>query len=87
MRSGTPIRPPVATTNRPCSRRRARWEGFLVAPTDAEYSFYMQNMDGARLFIDGQCLIDNWREQEWQTSGRHANMRLTKGSHRLILGH
>ena len=65
----------------------ARWEGCLVAPADAEYSFYMQNMDGARLFIDGQRLIDNWSEQEWQTSGRHADVRLTKGSHRLILEH
>ena len=65
----------------------ARWEGSLVAPTEDEYEFYIQSMDGARLFIDNQCLIDNWHEQEWQASGRHANIRLNKGSHRFMLEH
>jgi hypothetical protein len=65
----------------------ARWEGYLVAPTDDEYAFYVQSMDGVRLFIDNQCLIDNWHEQAWKSSGRHASMRLQKGPHRLVMEH
>jgi len=65
----------------------ARWEGFLIAPSDDDYSFYIQSMDGARLFIDDQCLVNNWHEQDWQSSGRHANMRLNKGPHHFILEH
>jgi hypothetical protein len=65
----------------------ARWNGYLVVPTDADYAFYVQNMDGVRLFIDNRCLIDNWHEQNWQTSGRHANIHLDKGPHRLTIEH
>ncbi len=65
----------------------ARWEGYLLAPTDAEYSFYMQSMAGARMYIDNQCVINNWHEQSWASSGRHTNLRLNKGPHRLALEH
>jgi alpha-D-xyloside xylohydrolase len=38
----------------------ARWEGTLTAPEDGEYEFGVEYDDGARLFLDGKLLVDDW---------------------------
>jgi hypothetical protein len=37
-----------------------RWEGMLRVPETGEYTFYLFSDDGARLFLDGHLVIDNW---------------------------
>ncbi len=38
----------------------ARWEGVLTAPEDGEYEFGVEYDDGARLFLDGKQLVEDW---------------------------
>ncbi len=38
-----------------------RWSGFLQAPFDGEYTFYISTADSYRLWIDDVLLIDNWQ--------------------------
>jgi hypothetical protein len=59
----------------------------LDVPQDAEYIFYAQSCDGMRLYLDGQCVLDNWRDQTWEASGRGVKWRLTKGPHPLVVEH
>jgi len=62
-----------------------RGEGVLRAPVTADYSFYSQSDDGLRLIIDGNIVIDAWRDQKWAASGTAGNMALTAGDHSLRL--
>lgn len=64
----------------------ARWEGYLIAPKDADYSFYLQSIGGARLFIDGVLVSDHWNSRQWNP-GRHAETFLASGAHRLVVEH
>lgn len=53
--------PPVAYQQAATARTfSVRWTGFLQAPHDGNYVFTTLSDDGARLWIDGQKLIDNW---------------------------
>lgn len=65
----------------------ARWSGMLHVPRTADYDFFLEADDGARLWLDGNCLINNWDNREWQGSGRHANVRLTTGTHSIVMEH
>lgn len=38
----------------------ARWEGTLHPTEDGEYELGVEYDDGARLFVDGQLLVDDW---------------------------
>ncbi|MCG7378759.1 glycoside hydrolase family 3 C-terminal domain-containing protein [Paenibacillus sp. ACRSA] len=38
----------------------ARWVGKLIAPMTADYTFYLPASGGARLFLEGELLLDNW---------------------------
>ncbi len=40
-----------------------RWTGFLVPPRDDRYTLHVVADDGVRLWLDGQKLVDAWREQ------------------------
>ncbi|MGD9873495.1 MAG: PA14 domain-containing protein [Kiritimatiellia bacterium] len=71
----------------PSSGWSARWEADLSILEDDEYIFYTQSDDGLRLYIDDQLLVDNWKDQDWKTSGQHAQMKLSKGLHRLKVEH
>jgi alpha-D-xyloside xylohydrolase len=38
----------------------ARWEGTLTVPEDGEYEFGVEYDDGARLYLDGKLLVEDW---------------------------
>ena len=63
----------------------ARWHGVLDVPQTADYEFYSQSSDGLRMWIDGDLVIDNWKEQDWLHSGFHATRHLTRGRHTIRL--
>ncbi len=39
-----------------------RWTGMLTPPTTGLYEFAATSDDGMRLYLDGELLIDNWRD-------------------------
>jgi outer membrane protein OmpA-like peptidoglycan-associated protein len=41
----------------------ARWTGWLRVPTSGHYVLYLDVDDGARLWLDGRLLLDEWRGQ------------------------
>lgn len=40
-----------------------RWTGYVKAPASGNYTFYLRSDDGARLWVDGVLLIDNWSDK------------------------
>jgi beta-glucosidase len=40
-----------------------RWTGKIRVESDGEYQFFVQGDDGFRLFVNGQKIIDEWRDQ------------------------
>jgi beta-glucosidase len=54
-----------------------RWTGALTPPTTGTYTFALSSDDGSRLFIGGQQVIDNWRDQATHTE--RASVQLTAG--------
>jgi len=38
-----------------------RWTGYFVPRTDDDYKFYVSADDGVRLFINDECVIDDWQ--------------------------
>jgi hypothetical protein len=65
----------------------ARWESGLVAASAGEYRFETRAQDGIRLYLDGQCVIDRWRDQEWESSKEVCVVPLTTGFHRIKVEH
>jgi 4-amino-4-deoxy-L-arabinose transferase-like glycosyltransferase len=60
-----------------------RWTGEIQCPVDAVYTFYVRSDDGARLWIDDQQILDNWKEQ---SPTEVARSRFTQqGWHRIRL--
>lgn len=39
----------------------ARWTGKILAPKTETYTFYVKGDDGIRIWVNGQKLVDNWR--------------------------
>jgi beta-glucosidase len=44
-----------------------KWTGTLTPPVTGTYTFALSSDDGSRLFINGQQVIDNWRDQATHT--------------------
>src|SRR5688500_16406236 len=40
-----------------------RWRGQVQPQHSQEYTFYVSSDDGARLWVDGRLLVDNWVNQ------------------------
>jgi len=66
-------------------RFSARWEGTLVAPVATNYEFYCQSEGGVRVRIDGDVVLDNWREVPWDASGVHGEKKLAAGDHAIVV--
>jgi hypothetical protein len=49
-------------------RFSVRWQGYLNIPQDGESQLCIENDDGARLFLNGKLLIDDWIVHAKQTS-------------------
>lgn len=54
-----------------------RWTGWVRAPASGSYTFHVTADDGVRLWLDGDLLIDQWREQS--PTEYAASARLTAG--------
>ena len=61
----------------------ARWQGEVLADHAETYTFEVQNLDGARLWIDGVLVIDDWHG--WFTRTNSAPIALSAGWHALRL--
>lgn len=55
----------------------AKWTGTLTPPKTGTYTFGLTSDDGSRLFINGNQVIDNWRDQAPTTET--AQVHLTAG--------
>jgi hypothetical protein len=44
-----------------------RWTGYLQAPYDGDYVFYVTYDDGASLWVDGKHMVDKWNVSEINT--------------------
>ena len=47
-----------------CQNREysARWKGKINTPASGEYKFFIRHTDGVRLKINGETIIENWKE-------------------------
>ncbi|HSW98939.1 MAG TPA: PA14 domain-containing protein [Candidatus Saccharimonadales bacterium] len=61
----------------PANQFSARWAGSLTAPTTGTYTFYLTGDDGVRMWLDGQQVIDGWRDQS--SREYQASVQLTAG--------
>lgn len=52
----------------------AKWTGTLVPPATGTYTFSLTSDDGSRLFVNGQQVIDNWRDQAANTETATVNL-------------
>ena len=52
----------------------AKWAGTIDPPATGSYTFSLTSDDGSRLFINGQQVIDNWRDQAANTETATVNL-------------
>lgn len=67
----------------PADRFSVRWEGWLKAPKDGNYSIFVIANDGVRLELDGRLWVDSWTDAGWQNYYGTADAWLASGWHRL----
>ena len=63
----------------PADRFSARWSRYIDFERESVYRFALGSDDGARLFIDGQMVIDAWYDHTYTTF--IADKRLAAGHH------
>jgi len=59
------------------------WNGYLKIERDGDFRFYTNSDDGVRLWIDGDLIIDDWRNHG--VTENQAIKTLVKGYHRIKL--
>ena len=59
------------------------YEGYINAPVDGLYTFYLESNDGSVLYLDDKLIIDNDGDHMLQTL--HIRVALRKGFHRIKL--
>lgn len=69
---GLPVKGPVGV----------RWSGSFRAPTAGVYAFQTTSNNGARVWIDGKLVLENWW-QNWLPYAKTARVPLTAGTHLL----
>ena len=55
-----------------------RWQGEILAPTTGDYTFATTSDDGARLWINGRQLINDWHTQPATQSAGHIHLEAGK---------
>ena len=69
----------------PGGRSDVLWEGEIAAKSDGRYTFSLYNSEYAKLYIDGELVIDRWR-QNWNPWHHEFALDLKAGErHRLRL--
>ena len=58
----------------PATNWSVKWTGTLIPPTTGTYTFGLTSDDGSRLFINGEQVIDNWRDQAANTETGQVNL-------------
>ncbi len=61
----------------------ARWIGWLRLPEADEYELLVQNDDGARLWVDGKLIVDDWNDHAPTIHGKRIS--LEEGLHSILL--
>ena len=61
----------------PSDHFSARWTGTLIPPVSGDYKIGTRSDDGARLWLNGKLVIDDWRDQG--AEDRTAQVTLTGG--------
>lgn len=79
------IRSPAFPIRR--DRWSARWQGRLVIPESGEYTFVVQGDDGYRLYLNGELVLDRWRDQTWRSSMGKVTRYLEAGEMPVMLEH
>ncbi len=65
----------------PADRFSVRWQGFFLARDGGTYSFFVVANDGVRVFIDGELLLENWKEAGRDSWYGSRDARLDAGWH------
>ena len=88
---GAPTDEPIARGELDASRAlendgfSVRWTGVLVPPETGDYELVVTANDGARLFVDGQKVLDDWTETS-VARALSAHVHLEKGrEHAIVL--
>ncbi len=58
----------------PVNRFSARWEGYLVPQFTERYTLYAGSDDGVRVFLNGQKIIDGWRDRGYTTDSAQIDL-------------
>ena len=62
---------------------QVRWTGEINAPSSGAYAFRTFSDDGVRLFINGELVIDEWRD--FGMTNHYGSIDLDAGQHSLVL--
>ena len=71
-------------TGIPADNFSARWTRTLVLPTPRTLTFSLRTDDGARLWVDGQLVLDRWYDQV-ATTTHQVQVALGAGVHPVVL--
>jgi hypothetical protein len=76
--------PKSPAPNVPADHFSTRIAGWLYVPQAGEHTFVFDRDDGARLYLDGKRVIDEWKVS---APGTPRTVQLTAGWHRLCVEH
>jgi autotransporter-associated beta strand protein len=62
----------------------ARWAGFIQPRYSEVYTFHLTANDGARLWVDGQLLVDSWDNGDASTNSQTGTILLEGGRRYMI---
>ena len=66
------------------------WRGYFIAPEAGDWTFALQSDDGSVLYLDGEKVVDNNRDQGWDSNNQRVTTRrtvtLAKGAHEIVIG-
>lgn len=55
------------------------WSGILTPSTTGSYTFYLNTDEGARLWVDGQLLIDTWETRQQAGQSQAITLQASRG--------